>query len=62
MTTPATTPLGNRLRGRSELGIAALLGAVGGLVLWDAAGLHAPSERDGAAERMNGVAHAEVDQ
>jgi putative tricarboxylic transport membrane protein len=31
-----------RLRGRSELGMALLLGAVGGLVLWDAAQLNAP--------------------
>jgi putative tricarboxylic transport membrane protein len=30
------------LRGRSELGMAALLGAVGALVLWDAVGLQAP--------------------
>ncbi|MGH3361947.1 MAG: hypothetical protein ACRDOM_05760, partial [Nocardioides sp.] len=42
MTSPAATSLAARLRGRPELGIAALLGAVGGLVLWDAAGLHAP--------------------
>jgi putative tricarboxylic transport membrane protein len=31
-----------RLRGRSELGMALLLGAVGGLVLWDATQLNAP--------------------
>lgn len=30
------------LRGRSELGIALLLGAVGGLVLWDASQLQVP--------------------
>jgi putative tricarboxylic transport membrane protein len=30
------------LRGRSELGMAALLGAAGALVLWDAVHLHAP--------------------
>lgn len=30
------------LRGRSELGIALLLGAVGGLVLWDASKLQVP--------------------
>lgn len=32
----------SRLRGRSELGMALMLGAVGGLVLWDAAQLQAP--------------------
>ncbi|MGH3363916.1 MAG: tripartite tricarboxylate transporter TctB family protein [Nocardioidaceae bacterium] len=31
-----------RLHGRSELAFAGLLGAVGGLVLWDAASLQAP--------------------
>ena len=35
-------PLTTRLRGRSELGMALLLGAVGGLILWDAAQLEAP--------------------
>lgn len=34
--------LSTRLRGRSELGIALLLGAVGALVAWDALHLHAP--------------------
>lgn len=36
------TTLSARLRGRSELGIAALLGAVGAMVLWDAARLDVP--------------------
>ncbi len=36
------TTLSARLRGRSELGMALLLGAVGGLLVWDAARLHAP--------------------
>jgi putative tricarboxylic transport membrane protein len=31
-----------RLRGRSELGMAALLGAAGAVVLWDASRLHVP--------------------
>ena len=34
--------LTTKLKGRSELGVALLLGAVGGLVLWDAAGLVTP--------------------
>ena len=34
--------LATPLRGRSELAFAGMLGAVGGLVLWDAATLHAP--------------------
>lgn len=33
------TSVRSRLAGRSELGLAALLGAVGALVLWDATGL-----------------------
>lgn len=33
------SPVRSRLAGRSELGLAALLGAVGALVLWDATGL-----------------------
>jgi putative tricarboxylic transport membrane protein len=36
------TTVASRLSGRSELGLAALLGAVGALVLWDAATLDAP--------------------
>nr|WP_217500879.1 tripartite tricarboxylate transporter TctB family protein [Arthrobacter sp. C9C5] len=32
----------SRLKGRSELGVALLLGAAGGLVLWDAVGLVTP--------------------
>jgi putative tricarboxylic transport membrane protein len=34
------TSIAQRLRGRSELGLAALLGVVGGVVLWDAGRLH----------------------
>jgi putative tricarboxylic transport membrane protein len=34
--------LTSRLKGRSELGVALLLGAAGGLVLWDAANLVTP--------------------
>lgn len=34
-----------RLKGRSELGVALLLGAVGGLVLWDAVNLVTPFSR-----------------
>ncbi|WP_211877920.1 tripartite tricarboxylate transporter TctB family protein [Pseudarthrobacter albicanus] len=34
--------LATKLKGRSELGVALLLGAAGGLVLWDAAGLVTP--------------------
>ena len=34
------TSISQRLHGRSELGIAALLGVVGGVVVWDAARLH----------------------
>jgi len=34
------TSIAQRLRGRSELGMAALLGVVGGVVLWDATRLH----------------------
>lgn len=41
MTGPAAS-LRDRLQGRSELGLALLLGAVGAVVLADAAGLHAP--------------------
>lgn len=36
------TSLVHRLTGRSELGLAALLGAAGLVVLWDALGLEAP--------------------
>jgi putative tricarboxylic transport membrane protein len=36
------TSLTSRLKGRSELGVALLLGAVGVLVLWDAVGLVTP--------------------
>jgi putative tricarboxylic transport membrane protein len=36
------TSLTTRLKGRSELGVALLLGAVGVLVLWDAVGLVTP--------------------
>jgi putative tricarboxylic transport membrane protein len=36
------TSLTSRLKGRSELGVALLLGAAGGLVLWDAVGLVTP--------------------
>ncbi|MFF2031970.1 tripartite tricarboxylate transporter TctB family protein [Arthrobacter sp. NPDC058192] len=36
------TSLASRLKGRSELGVALLLGAVGVLVLWDAVGLVTP--------------------
>jgi putative tricarboxylic transport membrane protein len=32
----------SRLKGRAELGVALLLGAAGGLVIWDAAGIAAP--------------------
>ncbi|KAE8765338.1 tripartite tricarboxylate transporter TctB family protein [Georgenia thermotolerans] len=39
MTSATTT---RRVTGRSELGVAALLGVVGAAVLWDALGLHAP--------------------
>lgn len=35
------TSIAARLRGRSELGLAALLGVVGGVVVWDAGRLHA---------------------
>ena len=42
MTTATTT---RRLTGRSELGVAALLGVVGVVVLLDALGLHAPYSR-----------------
>ena len=35
------TSIAQRLRGRSELGLAALLGVVGGVVVWDASRLHA---------------------
>ena len=34
------TAIAQRLRGRSELGVAALLGVVGGVVVWDASRLH----------------------
>jgi putative tricarboxylic transport membrane protein len=34
--------LATKLKGRSELGVALLLGAAGGLVLWDALGLVTP--------------------
>lgn len=34
--------IATRLKGRSELGVALLLGAAGGLVLWDAANLVTP--------------------
>ncbi|MHA7222602.1 tripartite tricarboxylate transporter TctB family protein [Arthrobacter sp. RHLT1-20] len=34
--------LATKLKGRSELGVALLLGAAGGLVLWDAVGLVTP--------------------
>ena len=37
------TESASRLSGRSELGLAALLGAVGALVYWDAATLEVPS-------------------
>lgn len=37
------TSRASRLSGRSELGLAALLGAVGALVYWDAATLEVPS-------------------
>jgi putative tricarboxylic transport membrane protein len=37
--------MASSLKGRSELGVALLLGAVGGLVLWDAAGLATPYSR-----------------
>lgn len=37
------TSKASRLSGRSELGLAALLGAVGALVYWDAATLEVPS-------------------
>ncbi|HJR40242.1 MAG TPA: tripartite tricarboxylate transporter TctB family protein [Nocardioidaceae bacterium] len=36
------TSLSTWLRGRSELGMALMLGAAGALVLWDATQLHAP--------------------
>jgi putative tricarboxylic transport membrane protein len=36
------TSVTTRLRGRSELGVALLLGVIGAVVLWDAAQLHAP--------------------
>ena len=39
---PGVTSLSTRLKGRSELGVAALLGAVGALVLFDAARLVMP--------------------
>jgi putative tricarboxylic transport membrane protein len=39
MTSATTT---RRVTGRSELGVAALLGAVGAVILWDALGLRAP--------------------
>ncbi|WP_448070593.1 tripartite tricarboxylate transporter TctB family protein [Georgenia yuyongxinii] len=37
-----STATSRRLTGRSELGVAALLGVLGAVVLWDAVGLHAP--------------------
>ena len=39
MTSTSVTGLRTRLRGRSELGMALVLGAVGGLVIWDASRL-----------------------
>ncbi|GAA1651023.1 tripartite tricarboxylate transporter TctB family protein [Georgenia ruanii] len=50
MTSATTT---RRAPGRSELGVAALLGAVGALVLLDALGLHAPySQADPIGPRV----------
>ncbi|CAI3795448.1 tripartite tricarboxylate transporter TctB family protein [Pseudarthrobacter sp. MM222] len=40
--------LTTKLKGRSELGVALLLGAVGGLVLWDAVNLVTPFSRSDA--------------
>jgi len=42
-TAPADRSLVGRLRGRSELGVALLLGAVGAVVLWNASRLDAPT-------------------
>ncbi|XAS66948.1 tripartite tricarboxylate transporter TctB family protein [Micrococcaceae bacterium Sec5.7] len=36
------TSISSRLKGRSELGVALLLGAAGAVVLWDASGLATP--------------------
>ena len=48
----ASNPTVARLQGRSELGMAALLGAAGALVFWDAVHLHAPySESDPVGPR-----------
>ncbi len=48
----AQNPTASPLQGRSELGMAALLGAAGALVLWDAVHLHAPySESDPVGPR-----------
>lgn len=50
MTSATTT---RRAAGRSELGVAALLGAVGVGILWDAVGLHAPySQADPIGPRV----------
>jgi putative tricarboxylic transport membrane protein len=49
----AATTTTRRASGRSELGVAALLGAVGALVLLDALGLHAPySQSDPIGPRV----------
>ncbi len=50
MTSATTT---RRVAGRSELGVAALLGVVGAGILWDAVGLHAPySQADPIGPRV----------